>query len=332
MNRKDIIELLLTDPDRDRLFAEADAVRKKSVGDAVHVRGLVEFSNHCFRNCLYCGLRRDNTSLKRYRMNEGEIFECAKLALKMGYGTVVLQSGEDTLWPASRLIPLIEKIKSETSLAITLSVGEMKRADYFSLRSAGADRFLMRFETSDPNLFSRLKPDSSYVKRFDCLRWLKEAGFQVGSGIMVGLPGQRIESIAEDILLFRKLELDMIGIGPFIANPDTPLGREKKDNFELSLRTLAVARLVCPTAHMPATSAMEALNPRGREIALRCGANVIMPNLTPRRFKENYILYPGKICVSEEPEKCSGCIRSMLFSIGRQWGDGPGHCLGAEEK
>ncbi|MEW5951095.1 MAG: [FeFe] hydrogenase H-cluster radical SAM maturase HydE [Elusimicrobia bacterium] len=327
MNKNDIIEILLKDPDEDKIFAEADLTRKKIFGEEVHLRGLIEFSNICARNCHYCGLRKDNPFVKRYRMSKEEIISSCKQAWEMGLKSVVLQSGEDGYFTARVMEEIISSIKSLTGLAITLSIGEMPRADYFRLKEAGADRFFMRFETSDPALFSRYKPDSSYIRRFDCLRWMKEAGFQVGSGIMVGLPGQDIQSLARDIMLFRELDLDMIGIGPFIAHPDTPLAGKNKNNLKAALKVLAVTRILCPKAHMPAASAMEALSPMGRESALKAGANVIMPNITPEKYRKEYILYPGKIALSQSPIETVQKAREFIKSIGRKESLDYGHAL-----
>ncbi len=327
MNKSEIIEILLNDPDEDKIFREADDIRRKNLGDEIHLRGLLEFSNICARNCFYCGLRKDNPFVKRYRLKEDEILACCVQGWQLGLKSVVLQSGEDGYFNISRMENLISQIKSATKLAVTLSTGELARADYFRLKEAGADRFFMRFETSDPLLFSKYKPDSSYIRRFDCLRWMREAGFQVGSGIMVGLPGQSVKSIARDIMLFKELELDMIGIGPFIAHPDTPLAGSNKNNLKAALKVLAVARILCPKAHMPAASAMEALSEQGREMALRAGANVIMPNITPEKYRGDYLLYPGKIALSQSPLETVQSARELIKKMGRKEAQDYGHSL-----
>jgi biotin synthase len=327
MTKKEIIELLKDKPDKSWLFYMANETRKKHCGNGIYLRGLVEFSNFCKKDCVYCGLRSDNTKVQRYRMSETEIFNTAAHIAKLNFKTIVLQSGEDPLWNAKRLAPLISKIKKETKLAITLSIGELPKDDYFKLKAAGADRFLMRFETSDLPLFSYLKPASSYKKRIKHLKWLTEAGFQMGSGIMTGLPGQSIESIADDILLLRDLDLDMIGIGPFIPNLDTPLALKKGNNLLLSLKTLAIIRIVCGKVHIPATSAMEALDPNGREKALQCGANVVMPNITPKKFKKDYLLYPGKICIEEDSKQQISRLNKMFKKINRYTNEGYGDSL-----
>jgi biotin synthase len=330
MERDEIISWLSPDKDPADLYALADKARREAVGDGVHLRGLIEFSNYCRRRCYYCGIRAGNAKVRRYRLTAEEILDCARTAARLNYGTVVMQSGEDSHWGPKELAAVVESVKAETGLAITLSVGEHSKEDYKLLRAAGADRFLLRFETSDRRLFSMLKPDSDHDKRFRCLAWLKEAGFQVGSGVMAGLPGQTAESMADDILLFKKLELDMVGIGPFIANPDTPMAGAVNGTLDLGLRMVALTRLVTVNTHIPATTAMGSIDPQGRQKALKCGANVLMPNISPAEHRADYSLYPGKICVNDEPEQCAGCVDAMLKSLGRERAEGYGHSLKAE--
>lgn len=329
MEKKEIVEWLNQDRDPADLYAEADRVRRENAGDAVHLRGLIEFSNYCRRRCYYCGIRAGNARVRRYRLAPDQILDCARTAARLRYGTVVMQSGEDPHWGPKELAAVVENVKTETGLAVTLSVGEHSREDYRMLRSAGADRFLLRFETSDRRLFSMLKPDSDYDNRFRCLAWLKEAGFQVGSGVMAGLPGQTAESMADDILLFKELQLDMVGIGPFIANPDTPMAGAENGTLDLGLRMVALTRIVTRDTHIPATTAMGSIDPQGRQKALRCGANVLMPNISPTENRPDYRLYPGKICTDEAPEKCAGCVDAMLRSLGRERAEGSGHSLKA---
>jgi len=327
MTKEEILEWLNPDKDPAELYALADRVRREEMGDGVHLRGLIEFSNYCRRKCYYCGIRAGNAKLRRYRLTPEEVLGCARTAARLNYGTVVMQSGEDPAWGVRELVPLIESIKKETGLAVTLSVGEHSKEDYRALRDAGADRFLLRFETSDRRLFAMLKPDSDYDARFRCLAGLKEAGFQVGSGVMAGLPGQSRESMADDILLFKRLELDMVGIGPFIANPDTPLGGAVSGTLDAALRMVALTRIVTRNTHIPATTAMGSIDPQGRQKALRCGANVLMPNISPTEHRPDYQLYPGKICVGEAPEQCAGCVDAMLAGLGRKRAEGFGHSL-----
>lgn len=309
------------------LLRRGDAARKKYVGDAIHLRGVIEFSNHCRRNCLYCGLRSGNRSVVRYRMQIPEIMARVREVAGFGLPTVVLQSGEDPAYGVEELCSLVSGIKKELGLAVTLSIGERTREEYARLRDAGVDRYLLRFETSDPALFAALKPDSRYEERFRCLRWLRTLGYQVGSGNMVGLPGQSMESIAEDILAFRELGLDMVGLGPFISHPQTPLRGTPGGTLELVLRVTALSRIVTRTTHIPATTATGTINPEGRERALQCGANVLMPNLTPMEYREHYQIYPGKICIHEHPYTCRYCVETMAVSLGRTIARGPGHSL-----
>lgn len=329
--RKEIIDLL---QERDAkvieaLCSEADRVRREQVGDGIHLRGLIEFSNYCGRNCLYCGLRKGNMNVIRYRMAIGEIFDQAVQAKALDFKTVVLQSGEDRKYTIKELGALVEKIKTELGLAVTLCVGERTYDDYRRLKEAGADRYLLRFETSSAGLFERLKPDSDYRKRFRCLEWLRELGYQVGSGNMVGLPGQSTADLADDILKFREMDLDMVGLGPYISHPDTPLRGQPNGTIGMVLRVTALTRIITRNAHMPATTATGTIDPEGREKALQCGANVLMPNMTPRKYREHYLIYPDKICISEEPRKCRACVEGMAGLLGRTVAVDVGHSLKA---
>ncbi len=326
MNRADILEALAS-PDTAELFAAADRVRRECVGDAVHLRGLIEFSNICARDCLYCGIRASSRTVARYRMDVDEIFETAKTAAGLGYKTLVLQSGENDRYPLIAMCLLVRRIKAELGIALTLSMGEKTKEEYAALRSAGADRYLLRFETSSEALFARLKPDSSYTARMQCLRWLKEVGFQVGSGIMVGLPGQTPDILTDDILQMKALDLDMIGIGPFIADPRTPLGATASGTLALTLKVVALLRILTRNTHIPATTAMGSIEKGGREQALRCGANVLMPNVTPTRYRQHYQLYPGKICINDAPGDCRNCVAAMLRALGRTVATDAGHSL-----
>ncbi|MCX5854819.1 MAG: [FeFe] hydrogenase H-cluster radical SAM maturase HydE [Deltaproteobacteria bacterium] len=309
------------------LFRQADQVRKKYVGDAVHLRGLIEFSNYCKRDCLYCGLRRSNENVVRYRMTIPEIFNTALEARNLGLQTVVLQSGEDPHFTIDDLCSLVRSIKTDIGFAVTLSIGERTYEDYKRLKDAGADRYLLRFETTDPVLFKKLKPDSVYEKRFRCLEWLAELGYQVGSGIMVGLPGQTMESIADDVLKFKEIDLDMVGLGPYISHPNTPLQGSENGTLDMVLRVTALTRIVTKNAHMPATTATGTIDAEGRQKALQCGANVLMPNSTPRKYREHYLIYLDKICIDEEPHKCRFCVESMVIGLGRTISSDAGHSL-----
>lgn len=317
LSQEELAQLLAADEAAaEKLFAAADRVRRQQVGDGVHLRGLIEFSNTCRQNCLYCGLRRDNHEVQRYRMEPEEIYELAVKAVGYGYKTVVLQSGEDSYYTLEIMEPLLRRIKA-LGLAITLSLGEKSREEYARYRAAGADRYLLRIETTDQALYERLDPGMSLANRLRCLRDLRELGYEVGTGCLVGLPGQTLASLAADILFFQSLDADMVGIGPFIPNADTPLGQETGGTFELATRVMALTRLLLPNSNIPATTAMETLHPQGRILALQRGANVVMPNVTEGDYRRQYALYPGKICVNDTPAHCRGCITGKIQAIGR---------------
>ena len=320
------------------LWRQADAVRRQYVGDAVHLRGLIEISNHCVRQCGYCGLRAGNTGLDRYRMTAEEILGCVRLARQYGYGTVVLQAGEDYGISTEWLSGVIRRIKAETSLAVTLSLGERPERDLAAWREAGADRYLLRFETSDPELYALIHPSlpGRLSDRLAILRVLRSLGYEVGSGVMVGIPGQHFDSLANDIDTFRALDLDMVGVGPYISHPATPLGQgewfrmlpegEQVPNTELEIyKVMALTRLVCPEANIPSTTALATINQEsGRELGLMRGANVVMPNLTPPEYREKYEIYPGKACITETAQACRVCLRHRIEALGRNVGSGAG--------
>ena len=316
LSKEEIMALLANAAAEEDLAAAADDIRRRYVGDGVHLRGLIEFSNICRQNCMYCGLRRDNRHLERYRLEPEEILRLAKNAHSYGYQTVVLQSGEDVYFTAELLADLIKKIKA-LDLAVTLSIGERTFEEYQILRSAGADRYLLRIETTDPILYEALDPGMSHANHLRCLRDLKALGYEVGTGSLVGLPGQSMESLAEDILFFKEIDADMIGIGPLIPNRDTPLGEEKQRDFGLTRRMVALTRLMLPEANIPATTAVGTLRPNGREIMLASGGNVIMPNVTEGEARQKYALYPGKICVDDTPPHCRSCIEEKIKGLGR---------------
>ena len=340
MDTSDILGWLREeDPKRlQELWQLADETRRRHVGNAVHLRGLVEISNFCARQCAYCGLRVGNNRLARYRMPMDEIFAAAQKAVEFGYGTVVLQAGEDYGILAESLAGVVRRIKSETPLAVTLSLGERPDEDLALWRKAGADRYLLRFETSDRNLFDAIHPPLGNEKcdRFAILKRLRDLGFEVGSGIMVGIPGQTYASVAQDIALFHELDLDMIGIGPFIPHPATPLGNglqsesalngEQVPNTELMVyKAVALTRLARPDANIPATTALATINKiNGRELGLQRGANVFMPNLTPLKYRKLYEIYPDKACMAETGDACRGCLNSRIRMIGRHAGHGTG--------
>jgi len=323
LDKKEIIRLLNDKENQSELLKKADKVRQQYVGDEVHLRGLIEFSNICRNNCLYCGIRAGNNKVCRYHMNEAELIETARKAVALGFKTIVMQSGEDMYYNKERMCRIIEAIK-KFDVALTLSIGERSYEEYKAFREAGADRYLMRIETTDKDLYHKLDPNMSWQHRYECLLAIKELGYELGSGIMVGLPGQSMESIAEDLLFLKDLGIDMAGIGPFIPHQETPLANEKGGTLDLALRTMAVMRLMMPDINIPATTAMESLHPEGRILALKSGANVVMPNVTEGEYRKLYELYPGKICVNDTPAHCRSCIGIKIQMIGRTIGTGYG--------
>lgn len=323
LQKEEIIELLKDEKNQQDLFKKADELRRQFVGDEVHLRGLIEFSNICRNDCLYCGLRKANSKLKRYHMSEQEIVDTSKKAVDLGFKTIVLQSGEDLYYTAAKMCKIIENIK-KLNVALTLSIGERTYDEYKAFREAGADRYLMRIETTDKELYHKLDPDMSWDHRYECLMMIKELGYELGSGIMVGLPGQSMESIADDLLFLQKIGVDMAGIGPFIPHPETPLAKESGGTLELALRTMAVMRILMEDINIPATTAMESLRSNGRILALKSGANVVMPNMTNGEYRKFYELYPNKACVNDTPDHCRNCIGAKILAIGRTIGTGPG--------
>jgi biotin synthase len=320
------------------LYQWANEVRRERVGDAVHLRGLIEISSHCVRQCIYCGLRQGNRDLTRYRMTRDEILDCARQAERLGYGTVVMQAGEDDFLTAEWIAEIVRWIKRETTLAVTLSLGERKQDELRLWRAAGADRYLLRFETSDGNLFRIIHPSriSGGPDRLTLLRQLKDLGYEAGGGVMVGIPGQSFESLAGDILAFRALNLDMIGIGPYIAHPATPLGsgalrpeispcEQALSSEEMVYKMIALTRIACPDTNIPSTTALATINKAdGRKLGLQAGANVVMPNLTPVKYRRLYEIYPAKACIDESATDCNQCLRGQIHSLGRFAGLGPG--------
>lgn len=305
------------------ICAAADTVRKKYVGDEVHLRGLIEFSNICSRNCYYCGLRCENKKIHRYRLEQQEILEIAKNAKALDYKTVVLQSGEGSAYSIEELKSVVSSLK-ELNLAITLSIGEKTFEEYKILKKAGADRFLLRIETTDKALYERYHPNMSFKNRVECLKNLRHSGYEVGTGCLVGLPEQSVESLANDILFFKEINADMIGIGPFIPNKDTPLKDAVGGTFEMAIKVMALTRLLLPDINIPATTAMETLHPQGRILALKSGANVVMPNVTEGECRKFYELYPGKIALHNTALQSKKAVVSMIESIGRCVGSGYG--------
>ncbi|MHB9036289.1 MAG: [FeFe] hydrogenase H-cluster radical SAM maturase HydE [Armatimonadota bacterium] len=325
--RDDILYILNLDRDEDiaRLLKAGDAVRKACCGDAVQIRALIEFSNVCARQCNYCGLRSPNAKVTRYRMSPEEIVDLAIYLNGKGLKTVVLQSGEDPHYTGEMMADIIRRIKACCNTAITLCVGERPYEDYKLWKEAGADRYLLRHETASRELFKQLHPDCDFDNRMRCLYWLRELGYQVGAGCMVGSPGQTVEHMADDIEFFRDFQPDMAGIGPFIPHPDTPYGSEATGTVQMTLKMVALARIVTRNALLPATTAIGSIEELGREMALEAGADVVMPNYTPLKYRENYEIYPNKRCISEDPEHCHSCMRLRIQAIGRTVSTDHGH-------
>lgn len=316
LNRDEILNYLKSEDDE--LFQIADKIRKENKGNGVHLRGLIEFSNICKRSCLYCGLRAGNKNIQRYRLDEEEIIQIAKKGISTGYKTIVLQSGEDDdYYTKDKLCKIIENIK-KFDVALTLSIGERSLEDYRAFKNAGADRYLLRIETTDKNLYKKMHPNASFENRIECLYNLKSLGYETGTGVLVGLEGQNVESLADDILFFKKLNADMIGIGPFIPHPDTPLkDKFNKNAFNLALKVMAITRIILPDINIPATTAMETFDKNGRIIALNSGANVIMPNINSEKYAKNYQIYPDKTGITDDIIKTRKLLEEKLNSIGR---------------
>lgn len=315
-SRNDIIEILKDDLNNDGLFSLADKTREEYVGDEVHLRGLIEFSNICKRQCKYCGLRCEDKFIDRYRISKENIISYAEHAVNMGYKTIVLQSGEDEYYNTDLMCEIIAGIK-KLGVALTLSIGEKTYEEYKAFKEAGADRYLIRIETTDKTLYNQMHPNMDFDNRVRCLENLGRLGYEVGTGCLVGLPNQTIESLADDILFFKEINADMVGIGPFIPHPHTPLKDSATGSFTLALKVMALTRILLKDINIPATTAMETLNPNGRIIALQSGANVVMPNVTTTEYRAKYEIYPNKICINENPDKCKGCISAKIQSIGR---------------
>lgn len=337
MKRAEILRWLREeDPRRlEELWHRADRVRRAQVGDEVHLRGLVEISNHCRRQCAYCGVRAGRRDLVRYRMTADEVLGCAARARALGCGTLVLQAGEDAGLEAAWVAELVRRVSGESGLSVTLSLGEREERELRAWRRAGAERYLLRFETSDRRLYDAIHPPlpGRRSDRLAHLQRLRELGFEVGSGVMVGLPGQGWDALADDLELFRSLDLDMIGVGPFVPHAATPLGRAPRPTgpqqvpatATLACQVVALARLLCPRANIPATTALDALaGRRGWELGLARGANVVMPNVTPLAYRALYEIYPGKELLREAEGRGEPGPRERVLALGRTIGAGPG--------
>jgi biotin synthase len=320
------------------LLKQAGELKLQTVGNKVYFRGLIELSNVCEKDCLYCGIRKSNSKVERYNLTDEEVLEAAEFAGREKFGSIVIQSGEVTNEQyVARIERLITKIKSAVNnkLGITLSLGEQTEAVYKRWFAAGAHRYLLRIESSNPDLYRKLHPDDGhheYEQRLRALNAIRKTGYQTGTGVMIGTPGQTLEDLAGDLLFFRDFDIDMVGMGPFIEHEDTPFNTSAGDalsllaRFNLSLKMVSILRLMMPEINIAATTALQAIDPLGREKAVRAGANIIMPNITPGRYRNSYLLYNNKPCTDEEPGQCTGCLDARLAladsEIGYgEWGD-----------
>lgn len=317
----------------EELFEKADKRRREFYKDEVYLRGLIEFTNYCKNDCYYCGIRRSNQSVKRYRMTFDEIISACEQGYQLGYHTFVLQGGEDPYYTDERICRIVSEIRRRfPKCAITLSLGEKSKESYQAYFDAGANRYLLRHETASDLHYRKLHPEEMKLEnRKHCLFDLKEIGYQVGAGFMVESPFQKATDLISDLRFLQELEPDMIGIGPFISHSDTPFHEYKNGSLELSLRMIAILRLMFPYALIPATTALGTIHPQGREQGLKAGANVVMPNLTPSGVRENYLLYDNKICTGDEPGMCRGCIERRVNKAGYQVVVGIGNVSNIEE-
>lgn len=321
LSQEEYLELLGYRNDRetaDRLKKEAVRIRQEHYGNKVFTRGLIEFTNYCRNNCYYCGIRQGNRNVSRYRLTKEEILTCCRDGYELGYRTFVLQGGEDPYYTDEKMADIIRSIKSEFSdCALTLSIGERSHESYALFRRAGADRYLLRHETANDGLYRSLHPSSmSLANRKECLYSLKELGYQVGAGFMVGAPGQTLGHLAEDLVFLQELQPQMVGIGPFIPHHETVYAKEKAGSVELTLFLLTIIRIMLPKVLLPATTALGTMDPLGREKGLAAGANVVMPNLSPIKNRKLYELYDNKICTGEEAAECRGCLGKRVESVG----------------
>lgn len=325
----ELLELRQDEETANRLREEALHLRRQYYGNKVFTRGLIEFTNYCKNNCRYCGIRSGNRNVRRYRLSEEDIMECCESGYVLGYRTFVLQGGEDPYYTDEQMAAIIRRIKSRfPDAAVTLSIGEKSYESYKKFREAGADRYLLRHETADEDLYRALHPQAmSLENRKKCLWNLKELGYQVGAGFMVGAPGQTSAHLAKDLVFLQELEPHMVGIGPFIPHHDTIYAEEKAGSVELTLFLLSVIRIMLPQVLLPATTALGTLDPLGREKGLAAGANVVMPNLSPVKNRKLYELYDNKICTGEEAAECRNClshrVRQVGFELVDERGDHP---------
>lgn len=324
--------------DKELLFSRSVEIKKQQVESKVYFRGLIEFSNICRKDCLYCGIRKSNTEIKRYNASDEEIMEAVNFAFKSRYASIVLQSGElNTISFTERIENLLKEIKNQTNdqVRVTLSLGEQSESTYKRWFDAGATRYLLRIETSNPELYQKLHPADdihSFEQRLNCLKYLKKIGYQTGTGVMIGLPFQTTNDLANDLLFFKEINIDMVGMGPYIEHSNTPLYMYRntlvslKERFNLTLKMIAVLRLMMKNVNIAATTALQTIDKMGREKALKIGANVIMPNITPGIYRDHYELYQNKPCTDENADDCTQCLEARVKMSGQEvawgeWGD-----------
>lgn len=317
------LQTLLATTDEQAINYLRDTARKVAddiYGKQVFIRGLIEFTNYCKNDCIYCGIRRSNPNAQRYRLTEEEILSCCANGYELGFRTFVLQGGEDPYFTDERICNIVAKIKQDyPDCAVTLSIGEKDKVSYQAFYDAGADRYLLRHETADEAHYQSLHPaEMSFQHRIQCLYDLKEIGYQVGCGFMVGSPGQTVDTLYEDLMFIKKLQPHMVGIGPFIPQKDTPFGQEPAGTMEQTLRLLSIIRLIHPHVLLPSTTALGTIHPLGREKGIQAGANVVMPNLSPVAVREKYKLYDNKICTGDEAAECRHCMARRMESVGYQ--------------
>jgi biotin synthase len=325
LSREDIVFLLrLHGAEKTRLFEHSARIKEEYVGNKVYFRGLIEFSNICLKNCLYCGIRNDNSMVNRYSLSEDEILASARFAFENNYGSLVLQSGEvetgNFVWHVERMLQGIRKI-TNGKLRITLSCGEQEKATYQRWYDNGAHRYLLRIESSNPELYGKLHPHNdlhSFRRRLDCLYSLQNIGYQVGTGVMIGLPFQTLHDLAGDLLFMRQFDIDMVGMGPYLEHEYTPLFAyrdqllPREERFQLTLKMIAILRILMKDINIAATTALQAIDKLGREKAIKIGANVIMPNITPGKYRDDYLLYQNKPCTDENADDCRTCLEARI--------------------
>jgi biotin synthase len=335
LDKNDIVNLLQTSPeDRNKLYTHAAAVKEKYIGKKVYFRGLIELSNICRKNCFYCGIRAGNINVKRYNLSDDEVLEAANFAWENRYASIAIQTGEvNSKAFTKRITKLLKKISKATNgeLGITLSLGEQSEDTYREWYENGAMRYLLRIESSNRELYAKLHPNNGthdFDMRIECLRALRRVGYQVGTGVMIGLPFQTLDNLAEDILWIKEMDIDMVGMGPYIEHPDTPLFKYSdtllplEERFNLALKMIAILRIVMKDINIAAPTALQAIDPLGREKGIKVGANIVMPNITPGLYRNEYKLYENKPCLDDSADDCKKCLEARIHLTGEEIGYG----------